>query len=415
MRKRNLFFLLSSICLVLVFVALPIIGCTTPSTTPTTPPPTTTPTAEAKTLKVGALVCLTGWFSTYDALEYEELQIGRDMINDSGGITINGQKYLIELIAEDCKSTLDGVGAAANKLVYEDKVSFIAGPGAYFAPAAKDVCETNKVLRVIPWCTNQPGELDKTTQYTFLCHNASVEMAVVGCNYLNQAYPNVKSLDFVMPDDGSQPYLEPIVRKLITDSGHTVVGDVIAYPNEMVDFSPIATKLVASKSDAVFHLSGIPQGSSGILKAMRALGSDKPFAACQTASIYDILSLAGESASTNFFDVSITYDMPDTPPMMAEIQKRLLAKYGKDRSLVIQMVSGLLQLKQVIEKAQSLDTTVVRDTYENMDNIETPYGNAQLGGLVTYGIKHAVNHPSPVGILDKGQPKFGAWVPVSDP
>ena len=90
---------------------------------------------EGKTLRIGVLVCLTGWFSTFDTLEWEEAQLARDMLNERGGITINGQKYAIELIAEDCKSTVDGVVAAANKLVYDHKVKFIAGPAAFFSAA----------------------------------------------------------------------------------------------------------------------------------------------------------------------------------------------------------------------------------------------------------------------------------------
>ena len=82
--------------------------------------------AEAKTLRIGVLVCLTGWFSTFDTLEWEEAQLARDMLNEKGGITIKGEKHLIELFAEDCKSTADGVVAGANKLVYDRKVKFIA-------------------------------------------------------------------------------------------------------------------------------------------------------------------------------------------------------------------------------------------------------------------------------------------------
>ena len=43
------------------------------------------------------------------------LEVAAQMINERGGVTVQGQKYNIELVGEDGKSTLDGNTAAANK------------------------------------------------------------------------------------------------------------------------------------------------------------------------------------------------------------------------------------------------------------------------------------------------------------
>ena len=133
------------VILALLLITIPVSSASTKEKSP------------AKTLRIGALICLTGWFSTFDTLEWEEAQLARDMLNERGGITIKGQKYLIELIAEDCKSTADGVVAAANKLVYDEKVKFIAGPAAFFSAAAKEVCEPEKVLRATAFVCSQPN------------------------------------------------------------------------------------------------------------------------------------------------------------------------------------------------------------------------------------------------------------------
>lgn len=405
MKRRKKFLLLTVIALASALLVVPFV----PSSY------SQAQAAETKTLRIGVLVALTGWFSTFDTLEWEEAQLARDMLNERGGITIEGQKYLIELVAEDIKSTADGVVAGANKLVYDEKVKFIAGPAAFFSAAAKEVCEPEKILRAISFTTNMPGELGPDTPYTFLCHNASVEHAMVGIAALKKVFPNVKSVDFIQADDGSIPYLDPIIRKMLKQNGFTVVGKTIGYPNEMVDFSPIATKLTVSKADAVYFGNGLPEAAAKVLKGMRELGSSKPIVFGSSGLAEDIKRIAGEAASTDFVILGPMLGAPGTPPLMAEIQKRLIEKYGKERSIHLQIFNSIWAMAKVIQAAQSLDTTVVRDSWEKMDTIETPYGTGHMGGEKTYGIRHALSHPEPYQILKTGNPKFGDWVDVRVP
>jgi hypothetical protein len=100
---------------------------------------------------------------------------------------------------------------------------------------------------------------------------------------------------------------------------------------------------------------------------------------------------------------------------MAEIQKRLLATYGKERSIHLQIFNSIWALVKAVEAAQSLETSVVRDKWEKLSTIETPYGTGYMGGQETYGIRHALSHPEPYQILDNGEAKFGKWVEVRVP
>jgi len=77
--------------------------------------------------------------------------------------------------------------------------------------------------------------------------------------------------------------------------------------------------------------------------------------------------------------------------------------------------NGMWELPQVIQKAQSLDTTVVRDTFEKMDTIETLFGTGHMGGLQTYGLRHSVSHPLPVTTLNEGVVASGGWVNFTVP
>ena len=96
-----------------------------------------TEAAEAKTLKIGGLFGLTGFFSAFDQVQAQEAQITADIINENGGIKVKGQPYNIKLITYDFKSTMDGVSAGANKLVFQDGVKFMIAPSAFFSPPTR--------------------------------------------------------------------------------------------------------------------------------------------------------------------------------------------------------------------------------------------------------------------------------------
>ena len=388
MKGKRISIFVGNICLILALACLPFAAATAKAQAP-------------NTFHLGVLVSLSGWASSAETLEWEEAQLSAEMVNEKGGINVKGQKYLIELVPEDCKSTADGVAAAANKLVFDHKVKFIAGPAGFFAPASKPICEPNKVLRAIAFTTNSPGEFGKDTPYTFLCHNASVEHGLVAINTLKKTFPNVKTVDLAIPDDGSIPYLDPIMRNVLKEHGLTVVGNTIAYSNETVDFSPIAAKLASSKSDAVFMENGLHEATSGILKGIRELGSMKPVIAGLSGSADDVRRIVGRDAATNFIIIGLMPNMPNTPPFMIEVQKRLLQRYGGQRAIHLQIFNSIWALSKAIEAAQSFDTTAVKEKWEKMDTVETVYGTGHMGGQKN--LRTQTRPVSPGAHVDFGQ------------
>ena len=113
---------------------------------------------KAGTLNIGYLLCLSDWYCVFDTIEERYLKAAAKMVNEKGGVTVQGQKYNIELVGEDGKSTMDGVTAAATKLAYDHKVKFVIGPSAFFCVGSSPVFEEAKVLHVNAYYVAQPGE-----------------------------------------------------------------------------------------------------------------------------------------------------------------------------------------------------------------------------------------------------------------
>jgi len=363
-----------------------------------------------KVAQLGILAELTGWLGTWDTLQVKQAKMMADILNKAGGVKVGGRQYEIQLVVEDGKSSLDGVTAAANKLIFDHGIKFMIGPDAFFGSAVKAICEQNKILHILGWSTMQPGEMDASTKWAFLGQDCALETFLVGMSYLKEKHPNVKKVALFMPDDGSIPYLGPILKDLLKENGYMVVGDIVSYDNSAVDFNPIATRIVATKADAAIGVSGLALPNGSILKAIREAGSAMFVATCGGQDPNDILTVAGIGAASNYMNVGNYKEVPQQPPLLKEITRRVVAEMGKNVPLGLQFANPLYEYKQLFEKAQSFDPDVVRTTFDKAKTIDTLWGTGTLGGLRSYGIKHAVAHPTPVTTVENGKLVFQKWV-----
>jgi ABC-type branched-subunit amino acid transport system substrate-binding protein len=372
-------------------------------------------TKGGKTLKIGVLASLSGWFSGYDTAQWEECQAVADIWNEKGGLKIKGEQYKIQLLVEDNKSTLDGVTASCNKFIYDDGVKFLAGPAAFFAHAATAIAEPAKVLRALGYATCEPGQIDATTHYAFLGKSGTMEAGRAALTYMKELYPNVKKVVFLHPDDGAIPYLNDRVKNMLKEGGIEMLGDTIGFNNETVDFSPIAAKILERKPDAVFVINGLAQHYGNLLKILRSGGWTKPFCAGGNISGLEVLTIAGKAASTDFFSSTFIPGNPTNPPAMEAVAKKLI-KPGEKRALHLETPNGLWCLLYAIQDAQSIDPTAVKNHWEKMNTIPgTLFGDGKMGGLKTYGIRHVVATPVPFSRLMNGELKFDKWVNTVSP
>ena len=396
--------LILGVCIGLLFAGVSVFLLATPGATQ--------PAGQAKTLSIGALVASSGWFSVIETTDVADLLNMAKMINEKGGVTIKGQRYDVEIVTEDTKSTFDGCTAGANRLVFDKKVKFVLGPGGFFGPAAAPVFNPNKVLYVLSYATTQPGALGAEHPYGFLGNNASVGFAIVEIKALKKEFPNAKKVALMMPDDGSAPYLVPAIKRVHAQHGITMVGDVVLYPNEMQDFSPIAAKLDSMKdADAIQHAMGIPSHVGGIIKALRELGNSKPYIGSPGVNGTDVATIAGASNATNLVCTAMTPLDPSNPPLMNELLRK---RTNDPKTRFMANLPNLLYiLTNVMKAADSLDPDVVKAKWEKLDFVDTINGKGYVSGDLTYGIKHhAVGYPFPYQRVQDGKVVSSQWVEV---
>jgi ABC-type branched-subunit amino acid transport system substrate-binding protein len=370
--------------------------------------PAASPNPEAKTLKIGVMAPLTGPSSSAGLPHSKITQVAADWINSRGGITIKGQKYLIELILEDEKETADTAITAATKFVELHKVKFIVGTiSPTLAAAVAPVTEKAHVLRALWHGEGAPIELNPNTPYTFRVPVVPRDFAPQLLRYQVKTYPDAKKITMLFIDTPAAQFLFEKTKKAAEAIGLNVLG-LDLYPSATRDFYPVLSKVFASKPDAIY-CTALPHLMGGILKSGRELGFNGPIFNLSPTSPEVVRNIAGKAFATHCIVPAPDVTSPEMTPMLKEIRKMVLDKYKECHSDYVRQWDSIWWLVQAIEKAQSFDPSEVAKTWEKMDRLQASTGIGKMGGQQSYGINHVGVLPFAVTRMINGELEHAGW------
>lgn len=365
------------------------------------------PSNEAKKLKIGVLAPLTGPVSSAGLPHLKGTQLAAEWINEKG-ITIKGQKYLIELVVEDEKNTTDTAISAATKLVDFHKVKFIVGTiSPTLAAAVAPITEKAQVIRSLWHGEGAPIEVNQNTPYTFRVPIVPRDFAPPLLKYHTKAYPSDKKIAFLFIENPAVPALYEYAKNTAEGLGLNVTF-FQTYPVTTTDFYPILSKVISSKPNAIY-CTALPHLMGGILKSARELGFNGPIYNLSPTSPEVVRNIAGKALADNCIVPAPDVNNINMTPIIKEIKERILERYKECNYDYIRPWDSLWWLIQAIEKAQSLDTSLVAKTWEKMTQIQSTTGMGRMGGLKSYGINHIGILPFAVTKMVKGELEHIGW------
>ncbi len=374
--------------------------------------------AEApKTITIGVCAALTGFASGAEIHVRDGVLLAVDYINnEKGGVTIKGQKYLLKAVVEDNKTSAEGSKASAEKLVNGHKAKIILGATMPFMNIPLGgVTEPAKVLRFVNYVCDV-GEISARTPYTFLANPAITQGMGPALDYLVEKFPKAKTIATLTPQDGAETILGGISEKEAAKRGLKQLS-VVVWPQDTTDWYPKITQALSVKPDAIFFANGYEQATGPMMKAAREQGFQGPGVMPCYDDPYDIAALSGKLAAP-FWTHGWGRD-PSDPLLtadMKEVIKRATAKQGKFHQWNFWGWNEVMLVVQVIEKAQTLDTTALADTMRKMTNFKTVWGPAKMGGEKRYGIKNiVVSRVAITEVLPDGSVKMVKWVDADVP
>ena len=326
-------------------------------------------------------------------------------LNKNGGLTVGGKSYQVDVIMYDGKRDSETSRSAVQRLLNEDKVSFIMGDEStdYWQP----LTEAAGVL--VASVSPSPEMLKPVNKLTFQAGYLNLQPAVVW-GWCTQKWPNVKTAMASHPDNLQGSEEAKKVVALTKAWGQTVAKEIL-YPPATTDFSAIATTLMSSGGEVFSTCAGGPVSDGQIQKSLREAGFTgpkwitvgfSPGSATQVVPIENFENTASCWAAN---------ELPNPPAEAAHLKQVYTEKMGKWDYPAILHVNSWYLLKAAIQKAGTLDSAAIADLIHKGMEFESAYG---FGRMVP---RPDLNNPLAVDALwgaTMGQVTNGEWKVVDE-
>ena len=320
--------------------------------------------AREKTIKVGAILAVTGGASFLGGPEARTIEMLTEEINAAGGI--NGNK--IELIIKDSGGSPEKAISFARQLIEEKKVFAIIGPSTSGETLKiKKICEEGKTILLS--CAAAEVIVNPVAKYVFKTPQNDKYAAHKIFMEMNRM--KISKIAVISGNTGFGKAGKGQLKKYAPDFGIKIVASEV-YDKKVTDLSAVIAKLKAHKDiQAVVNWSIVP--AQGIVaKNMRQARWDVPLFQSHGFGNIKYVKAGGAAAEGIIFPAGrlLVADVLSDD----NLQKSLLIKYKNDyEKKYSEPVStfgghGYDAMKILCEaiKSAGTDKEKVRDAIENM-------------------------------------------------
>jgi branched-chain amino acid transport system substrate-binding protein len=324
-------------------------------------------------------------------------------INETGGYTIGGTTYDIEIVSFDDQKDPKRAIAGMEKMAQEG-IHYVVGPNVDDGAAAvRPVAEANGIM-YFPYAF--PQEL-----YTAPASNAILGMVA---NY--QSGPaiykslmekeGIKTAAFIAANES-----DPLSQRdggvaAARELGLEVVSDSVTYQVDTTDFTPVLTPVLRSRPDLLV-LSGVsPANAPQLIRSARELGF-QGLISTETAQDAQVLQEGAGALANGFISVGGASTPELASDMMREFVTRYTDMFGEYNDESNTKVYALEYILETL-KANPAAITDVEAFKTTMDTFEAPnpymVGDAKLRyvGMSSFGQKRQVAVPLVVNVYKDG-------------
>ncbi len=274
----------------------------------------------AETIKIGAILAVTGPASFLGGPESRTMQMLADEINAKGGI--NGKK--IELIIKDSGASPEKAISFAKQLIEEEKVFAILGPSTSGETLKiKKICEQGKTILLS--CAAAEMIVNPVAKYVFKTPQKDSYAAKKIFMTMNEM--GITKIAVVSGNTGFGKAGKKQLEKIAPEFGIKVVTSEV-YDKKSTDLSALVAKLMAHKDvQAVVNWSIVP-AQAIVAKNMRQAGWNVPLFQSHGFGNIKYVQAAGAAAEGIIFPAGRLLIADVLPESNA--QKAVLLKYKND-------------------------------------------------------------------------------------
>jgi branched-chain amino acid transport system substrate-binding protein len=326
--------------------------------------------ASANTLKIGAILSVTGPTAFLGKPEANTLEMLVESINAKGGV--NGQ--MIELIIKDSAGQKEKAVSYAKQLIEEDKVFAILGPTRTGSTLAiKSLCEKSGTLLIS--CASSKMIVDPVAQYVFKTpQNDSLAVRKI---MEDMQQNSITKIAVAVGGTGFGKMGKKFAEELASEYGITVVASEVYAPN-VTDLSSLVAKWKSNPEiQAVINWSIVP-AQTILAKNMRQAGWDVPLYLSHGFGNIKYVEVGGKAVEGVIFPAGrllVAEELDDAHPqkkLLVDYKNAYEAKYAEPVSTFGgHAYDAMMILITALETVGSADSVKVRDTIENMTFVGT--------------------------------------------
>ncbi|MDA3955704.1 ABC transporter substrate-binding protein [Oceanispirochaeta sp.] len=314
------------------------------------------------TIKVGAILAVTGGASFLGAPEAKTIEMVVEDINAAGGV--NGK--MIELIIKDSAANPEKAISFAKQLIEEDNVIAIVGPSTSGETMQiKDLCQSYKVPLVS--CAAAEAIVDPVASYVF--KTPQKDNYVAEWIYTTMNSMGIKKIGVIAANTGFGNAGKGQLEKYAPDFGIEIVI-AETYDKASTDLTALLTKVKAQNVEAVVNWSIVP-AQSIVPKNMKQLGMEVPLFQSHGFGNIKYVEAAGEAAEGIIFPAGrllIAEKLADNDPQ----KKNLVAYKSAYETKYNEAVStfgghaydAIMLVIEAAGNAKTLDRAGIRDALE---------------------------------------------------
>lgn len=354
----------------------------------------------AKTIKIGGAVPLSGPVAYWGHSTAQGFVDGAAVINEAGGVMINGEPHMLEIVSYDTKGEVADSRAATMRLVEQDECKYVFSQAAASNVGMLQVTEPADVLSIVA-CWGYLELFGKDYPLHFRAEMSDYEQGFAYIPFMQEKYGKdaMKTAAFIGPNDQDGTDCHFSYQRLMDYYG--ITQKVAEFYNwEDTDFYPIVAKTIADRPDFIVTSPSPPGITASIIKAARELGYTGPIASPAASETETILEVAGEHADGVILPV--TNVEPSTPTQKA-IEKRFLERFGSFNALAGNYSWWIYSLKAAWEMAGTADDTkAVAEALAQVELEDTYVGHVKWAGDKSFGIARQGVYDCYTTTIDKG-------------
>ena len=278
-----------------------------------------TPALAKETIKVGAILGVTGPAANLGGPEARTLEMLVQELNKKGGIKGNP----VELIVKDSSASPEKAISFAKQLIDEDKVFAIIGPlTSGETMKIKTLAEDGKTILLS--CAAAEAIVKPVGKYVF--KTPQNDSHAVRKIYEQMQKAGIGKIGVVSSNTGFGKAGKEQLEKLAPEYGITIVANEV-YDKEATDLTAVVTKLKAAGVQAFVNWS-IEPAQAIVIKNARQIGLEIPIFQSHGFGNIQYAKAAGAAAEGVIFPAGRLLAAESLPA--ASKQKPLLVKYKKD-------------------------------------------------------------------------------------